>query len=50
MQVSTKKNLNKLPRDALESGLTTDGQVNSDGEYTILGNKELALSAASDYD
>lgn len=50
MQVSTKKNLNKLPLDALESGLTTDGQVNSDGEYTILGNKELALSDASDYD
>ena len=50
MQVSTKKNLNKLPWDVLERRLTTDGQVNSDGEYTILGNKELDLSDASDYD
>lgn len=50
MQVSTKKNLNKLTRDALESGLTTDGQFNSNGEYTILSNKERPLSDASDHD
>ena len=50
MQVSTKKNLNKLTLDALESELTTDGQFNSDGEYTVLGSKECPLSDASDYD
>ena len=32
MQVSTKKNLNKLPWDVLESGLTTDGLT------TVMGN------------